>query len=92
VLNAHSSKTVKATDFTFDTQVSRVSPDIIPEIFLENGRGQGHVTLEIFGHKMLIAPKWLQLQTSNLTHMFLGTFRTLSLKYFFRKGGLVSVT
>jgi len=41
---------------------------------------------KIFGRRMLIDPKRLQLQTSNLTNMLLGKFRTLSFKYFFRNG------
>jgi len=32
-LNANSSKTVKATDFKFDTRVPRDSLDMIPKIF-----------------------------------------------------------
>jgi len=47
-LNAHSSKTVKVTHFKFDSHASRDSPDMICEIFLENGRGHGHATPEIF--------------------------------------------
>ena len=43
-LNANSSKTVKATDFKFDTRVSRDSPDVIPKNFPKRGRGHGHVT------------------------------------------------
>ena len=43
-LNANSSKTVKATDFKFDTRVSRESPDMIPKNFPKRGRGHGHVT------------------------------------------------
>ena len=43
-LNANSSKTVKATDFKFDTRVSRDSPDMIPKNFPKRGRGHGHVT------------------------------------------------
>jgi len=35
VLNANSSKTVKAKDFKFDTHVSRDSPDMIPYKFFE---------------------------------------------------------
>jgi len=44
-LNANSSKTVKATDFKFDTRVTRDSPDVIPKNFPKRGRGHGHVTL-----------------------------------------------
>jgi len=40
---------------------------------------------------MLIAPKGLQLQTSNLTSVFTGTVRTQPLTNF-RKGGLARVT
>ena len=36
-LNANSSKTVKATDFKFDTRVPRVSPDMIPKNFPKRG-------------------------------------------------------
>jgi len=43
-LNANSSKTVKATDFKFDTHVPRVSPDVMPKNFAKRGRGHGHVT------------------------------------------------
>jgi len=43
-LNANSSKTVKATDFKFDTRVPSVSPDAIPKNFPKRGRGYGHVT------------------------------------------------
>jgi len=32
-LNANSSKTVKPTDFKFDTHVPRDSPDVTPKIF-----------------------------------------------------------
>ena len=44
VLNANSSKTVKATDFKFDTRVPRDNPDVIPKNFPKRGRGHGHVT------------------------------------------------
>ena len=43
-LNANSSKTVKATDFTFDTRVPSDSPDMTPKILSKRGRGHGHVT------------------------------------------------
>ena len=43
-LNANSSKTVKTTDFKFDTHVPRDSPDIITKNFPKRGRGHGHVT------------------------------------------------
>jgi len=43
-VNANSSKTVKATDFKFDTQVPSDSPDVIPQKFPKRGRGHGHVT------------------------------------------------
>jgi len=36
-LNANSSKTVKATDFKFDTSVPRNSPDMTPKIFPKGG-------------------------------------------------------
>jgi len=36
-LNANSSKTFKATDFKFDVQVSRDSPDMTPKFLLEKG-------------------------------------------------------
>jgi len=36
-LNANSSKTVKATDFKFDTRVPRDSPDVIPKKFSQKG-------------------------------------------------------
>jgi len=41
-LHANSSKTVKATDFKFDTRVPRDSPDMTPKNFSKRGRGQGH--------------------------------------------------
>ena len=43
-LNANSSKTVKTTDFKFDTLVPRDSPDMTPKNFPKRGRGHGHVT------------------------------------------------
>ena len=43
-LNANSSKTVKATDFKFDTCIPRDSPDVTPKNFPKRGRGHGHVT------------------------------------------------
>jgi len=43
-LNTNSSKTVKATDFKFDTRVPRDSPDMTPKLFPKRGRTQGHVT------------------------------------------------
>jgi len=36
-LNANSSKTVKATDFKFDTQLIRDNTDITPKFFLIRG-------------------------------------------------------
>ena len=36
-LNANSSKTVRATDFKFDTRVPRDSSDMIPTIFPKGG-------------------------------------------------------
>ena len=36
-LNANSSKTVKATDFKFDTRVPRDSPDMTPKIIPKGG-------------------------------------------------------
>jgi len=45
-------------------------------------RGQGRVTPQVFGIIMLIAPKWLKLQTSDLTSVFPGTVWTWSLKSF----------
>ena len=44
VLNANSSKTVKATDLKFDTHVSRDSPDKTLYIFSGRGHGRDHVT------------------------------------------------
>jgi len=38
-LNANSSKTVKATDFKFDTGLPRDSPDMTPENSPKRGRG-----------------------------------------------------
>ena len=43
-LNANSSKTVKATDFKFDTRVPSDCPDMTLKYFPKRGRGQGHVT------------------------------------------------
>ena len=43
-LNANSSKTVKATDFTFDTHVPSDSPNMTSKNFPKRGRGHGHVT------------------------------------------------
>ena len=36
-LNANSSKTVKATDFKFDTRVPGDSPDMTPKNFIQKG-------------------------------------------------------
>ena len=36
-LNANSSKTVKATDFKFDTRIHRHSTDATPKNFIQNG-------------------------------------------------------
>jgi len=44
MLNANISKTVKAADFKFYTNVSRHSLDMTPYNFSKRGRGQGHVT------------------------------------------------
>ena len=41
------------------------------------------MTTEIFEHEILIASKWLKLQTSNLTDMFLETVRASPLKSFY---------
>ena len=38
-LNANISKTVKATDFKFDTSLHRDSPDMTPKNFSKRGRG-----------------------------------------------------
>jgi len=43
-LNTNSSKTVKATDFKFDTSLPRDCPDKTSKNFPKRGRGQGHVT------------------------------------------------
>ena len=43
-LNVNSTKTVKATDFTFDTSLPRNSPDTTPKNFSKRGRGQDNVT------------------------------------------------
>ena len=48
-LNANSSKMTKDTNFKFGVHVPRESLDMTPENFFKRGRGQGHVTLEIFG-------------------------------------------
>jgi len=37
-LNANSSKTVKATDFKFDTRVPRDSSDLTPKNYAKRGR------------------------------------------------------
>jgi len=47
-LNANSSKTVK-TDFKFDTHVSRDSPDMTPEKFVEKGAWPWSLDPHIFG-------------------------------------------
>jgi len=39
-------------------------------IFLDSGRGLGHVTLTIFGIRSNISPKLLELETSNLVGGF----------------------
>jgi len=41
-------KTVKATDLKFDTHVPRDSRDITPKNFSKRGRGQGHVTSNLW--------------------------------------------
>jgi len=43
-MGVNCSKTVKATDFKFDTCVPRESPDMIPKNFPKRGRVHGHVT------------------------------------------------
>jgi len=43
-LNVNSSKTVRATDFKFDTLIPRDSPDMTHKNFPKRGRGHGHVT------------------------------------------------
>jgi len=43
-LNANSSKTVKVTDFKFDTHVPMDSPDKALKNFSKRGRDQGRVT------------------------------------------------
>jgi len=43
-LNAYSSKTVKATDFKFDTSLPRDSPDMTPKKIFQKGAWRGHVT------------------------------------------------
>jgi len=40
-VNVNSSKTVKATDFKFDTSLSRDSPDMTSKNFSKRGRGGG---------------------------------------------------
>ena len=50
-LNANSSKTVKATDFKFDTQLIRDNTDMTPKFFFNKGRGQGDVTPKFLGVK-----------------------------------------
>jgi len=47
----------KDTNFKFGIHAPRESPDMTSEKFFEKGRGQGHVTPQILGVKMLIAPK-----------------------------------
>jgi len=78
-LNANSSKTVKATDFKFDKHVPTNSLDMTPYFFSKRGRGQSKVSPLFFWCKMLIAPKRLKLQTSNLT---CSTVRTWPLNFF----------
>jgi len=43
-LDANSSKTVKATDFKFDTRIPRDSSHMTLKNFPKRGRGHGHVT------------------------------------------------
>jgi len=43
-LNANSSKTLKATDFKFDTHVPRHSPDMTAKNFPKRGWCHDHVT------------------------------------------------
>ena len=43
-LNANESKTVKATDFKFDTSLPRDSPGMTSKNLSKRGRAQGHVT------------------------------------------------
>jgi len=69
-LNVYSFKTVKASDFKFDTRVFRDCPDMILKIY-RKGCGQGHVTPKFLGSKMFIATKRLKLPSSNFTCMFL---------------------
>jgi len=70
-LNVNSSKTVKRTDFKFDTHVPWDSPYMTPQKFLQKVRGQGHVTPKISERYAPIAPKRLKIQTSNLTSVFI---------------------
>ena len=50
-LNANSSETAKDMNFKFGRRVPRDSPDMTPDKkFPICGRGQGHVTPQIFGY------------------------------------------
>ena len=74
-LNVYSFKTVKATDFKFDTRVFRDSPNMILKIY-GKGLGQGHVTpnfgaLNAYSYKTVKATKF-----KFHVHVSIGTFRT----------------
>jgi len=47
-LNANSTKTVKATDFKFDTSLPRDSPDMTPKIFPKGGVAGARDTLNFW--------------------------------------------
>jgi len=53
-LNANSSKTVKATDFKFDTRVPRDSPDMTPKIFPKGGVFNNLLGGDIHSHECLL--------------------------------------
>jgi len=68
-LNVYSFKTVKSTDFKFDTRVFRDSPDMIFKIY-GKWAWPGSRDPQFLGIKMFIATKRLKLPSSNFTCMF----------------------
>jgi len=59
-LNANNSKTVKATDFKFDTRVPRDSPDMTPKIFPKGGAFKNLLGGDMHSHeRLLVIPSGL---------------------------------
>jgi len=54
-LNANSSKTVKATDFKFDTRVLRDSLDMTPKIFRKGGVFNNLLDGDMHSHRLTSA-------------------------------------